>query len=111
MKSMWRALRYDGLLPTVMVGDGKVRMSPATPDDIREMRAFVKAQRAETAPFNIVMEGTTPGDDREQAAEIVRPWSGAGATWWIEALWAVPRDEQGSQAIRKRLWQGRPRLD
>ena len=26
---------YDGLLPNVMGADGKVRMSPATPDEVR----------------------------------------------------------------------------
>ncbi len=44
-KSMQRAMRYDGLLPNVMGADGKVRMAPATPDEVREMSAYVRAQR------------------------------------------------------------------
>ena len=67
-KSMQRALRYDGLLPNVMGADGKVRMSPATPQEVSEMRAYVQAQRTETTPFDIVVEGETPGEDPAAAA-------------------------------------------
>lgn len=45
MKSMHRVLRYDGILPTVMGGDGKVRMSPASPSEILEMKKFIEANR------------------------------------------------------------------
>jgi hypothetical protein len=100
-KSMQRALRYDGLLPNVMETDGKVRMSPATPDEVREMSAYVKAQREETTPFDIVLEGETPGDDPAAAAAIVRPYAEAGATWWIEARWTAPDLEQVLERIRQ----------
>ncbi len=108
-KSMRRALSYDGLLPSVFGDDGKPR--ELTPDDLRAMRAYVEANRAETTPFDIVMEGETPGDDPARAAAIVRPWADAGATWWIEALWNEPRDAAGLQAVRRRAAQGPPRLD
>jgi alkanesulfonate monooxygenase SsuD/methylene tetrahydromethanopterin reductase-like flavin-dependent oxidoreductase (luciferase family) len=107
MKSMRRALRYDGLLPAVMGEDGKVRMSPATPDEIREMKAFIEAQRTVTTPFDIVMEGQTPGDDREKAAAIVRPYRDGGATWWIEAMWSISELDQALMRIK----QGPPRLE
>ncbi len=58
---MRRALRYDGLQPNVMGDDGKVRMTPPTTDKIRAMRAFVSANRVETTPFDIIVEGETPG--------------------------------------------------
>ena len=103
-KSMQRALRYDGLLPNVMGADGKVRMSPATPDEVREMGAYVKVQRTETTPFDIVLEGETPGDDPVAAAAIVHPYAEAGATWWIEAMWTAP----SLDTVLKRLRQGPP---
>ena len=108
-KSMRRALRYDGLLPSVLGDDGQSR--ELTPDDLRAMRDHVAANRAATTPFDIVMEGETPGDDPARAAAIVRPWADAGATWWIEALWNEPRDAAGLQAVRRRAAQGPPRLD
>jgi len=107
MKSMRRVLRYDGLLPAVMGEDGKVRMSPATPDEIRQMKAFVVANRTETTPFDIVVEGQTPGDDREQTATLMRQWAEVGATWWMEGMWSTPELDK----VLTRIKQGPPRLE
>ena len=104
VKSMQRALRYDGLLPNVMGEDGKVRMSPATPDEIHEMKQFIKGNREGNAPFDIIMEGQTPGDDPREAAKIIAPYEQAGATWWIEAMWSTP----GADKVLKRIKQGPP---
>src|SRR4051794_13502992 len=65
-KSMRRVLRYDGLLPSVLGEDGKARN--ADPEDVRAMKAYVEANRAETTPFDIIADGETPGDDPAQAA-------------------------------------------
>ena len=107
MKSMRRVLRYDGLLPAVMGEDGKVRMSPATPDEIRQMKAFIVANRTETTPFDIVVEGQTPGDDRDQAAALMRQWADVGATWWMEGMWSTPELDK----VLTRIKQGPPRLE
>lgn len=104
VKSMRRALRYDGLLPNVMGEDGKVRMSPATPDEIREMKQFIKGNREGDAPFDIIMEGQTPGDNPREAAKIIAPYEQAGATWWIEAMWSTPEADK----VLKRIKQGPP---
>lgn len=105
-KSVRRVLRYDGWLPNVLGEDGKVRMSPATPDEIRAMTIYAQAHRAETTPFDIVVEGTTSGDDPAQAASIVRPFAQAGATWWIEAMWGDHEIEHWLARIRS----GPPRV-
>jgi alkanesulfonate monooxygenase SsuD/methylene tetrahydromethanopterin reductase-like flavin-dependent oxidoreductase (luciferase family) len=107
-KSMQRVMRYDGLLPNVLGDDGQIR--EFFPDDIRAMKAFVEANRTEQTPFDIIVEGETPGDDPEKAAAIVRPWAEAGATWWIETRWQVPRDAEGLKAVQQRIQQGPPRL-
>jgi hypothetical protein len=106
IKSMRRALKYDGLLPNVMGEDGKVRMGPPTPAELRAMKAYIQEHREQTTPFDIVMEGETPGDDPEKAAAIVRRWQDAGATWWIEAMWAAPELEN----VLARIQQGPPRI-
>ena len=106
MKSMRRVLRYDGLLPIVMGDDNQFRQT--TPDDIREMRAFVEANRTETTAFDIVMEGVTPGNDPKKAAATVQPWADAGATWWIESMWESIGNEEGQSSFRKRIQQGPP---
>jgi hypothetical protein len=92
-KSMTRVLKYDGLLPNVMK-DGK--HVPATPEDIRA-----------TTPFDIVWEGTTPGDHRLKAKSMVQPYADAGATWWNETAW----EEKDIDKVRERIKQGPPRID
>jgi luciferase-like monooxygenase len=108
-KSMRRVLRCDGILPCVM-GDDR-EWGDVTPDVIREIRGFVEANRTEPGPFDIVMEGETPGDNADQAAAIVGSWADAGATWWLETRWELPRDAEGLKLARERVLQGPPRLD
>lgn len=106
-KSLRRALRYDGLLPNVIGEDGTAR-NP-THDDLRAMRDYVAANRTATEPFEIIMEGETPGDD-SHAAAIVRSWAEVGATWWLETRWGLPRDSDILQTLRERIAPGPPRI-
>jgi hypothetical protein len=108
-KSMQRVLRYDGLLPNVLNNEGQ--HIPATADHLREMKTYLDAHRTSTTPFDIVVEGRTPGENPDRAAEIVRGWADAGATWWIEALWAEPDRPIDYDVIRQRIRQGPPRLE
>jgi alkanesulfonate monooxygenase SsuD/methylene tetrahydromethanopterin reductase-like flavin-dependent oxidoreductase (luciferase family) len=95
-RSMRRVLRYDGLLPNKMGGE-------MTPGDVIEMRKYLSGHGAPDN-FDIVVEGETPGDNPEEAREIVAGWARAGATWWIEGRWTA-----GSEAeVRERLEQGPP---
>lgn len=100
-KSMQRVLRYDGLLPYLPGGE-------LTPAVLPEIKAYLDANRPLDTPFDIVVEGVTPGDDAVQAAAIVGPWIEAGATWWIEALWPQPGQAQHLQAVWQRVLQGPP---
>jgi alkanesulfonate monooxygenase SsuD/methylene tetrahydromethanopterin reductase-like flavin-dependent oxidoreductase (luciferase family) len=108
-KSMRRVLQCDGIMPAVMGDDGQFRET--MPDDIRAIRDFVAANRTLTTPFDIVMEGETPGDDPARAKEIAVGWAGAGATWWIESRWELPRDADGLRIVRERILQGPPKID
>ncbi|HEX5502952.1 MAG TPA: LLM class flavin-dependent oxidoreductase [Thermomicrobiales bacterium] len=103
-KSLRRVLRYDGLLPNKLNADGS--FGEIAPDDIRAMAAYVAENRTATTPFDIIMEGRTPGDDPGKAAEEVRRWAEAGATWWLEAMWTPPND---TDDVRARIRQGPPR--
>jgi alkanesulfonate monooxygenase SsuD/methylene tetrahydromethanopterin reductase-like flavin-dependent oxidoreductase (luciferase family) len=104
-KSIARVLRYDGILPNAMTLEGDHR--PLTTDDVRDIKAYVAVNRTETTPFDIIVEGVTPGNKPKKAAEIVRGWIEAGATWWIEALW----NAGSAAAIHRRVEQGPPRID
>jgi hypothetical protein len=108
MKSMRRVLRYDGLLPNVMDDSGQ--HTRLTPDHVRDMKKFVDANRSAVTPFDIVVEGKTPGDDREQATKVIEPWIDAGATWWIEAMWDVLDQADRLTPALARIKQKPPRI-
>jgi alkanesulfonate monooxygenase SsuD/methylene tetrahydromethanopterin reductase-like flavin-dependent oxidoreductase (luciferase family) len=106
-----RAARWDGVCP--VKGDGSL-----TPEEWRELLAYVGARRTSTAPFDAVHSGPTPGDDPGRASEIVGPYTEAGVTWWIEPVdpwrfgWSfeVPWAPEATVLIRERVRQGPPRL-
>lgn len=104
-KSLARALRYDGILPNIIHADGS--FGRETADDVRALRAYIAEHRQAETPFDIVVEGTTPGDDPGAAAAIVAPMAEAGATWWIEAKWEQPN---APDDLRRRIQQGPPRI-
>lgn len=103
-KSMGRALRYDGLLPAMLGPDGKILMQPLTPEQLTNIRAEVVKQRPDGSPYDIVVEGTTSGEDQAAGAARMQKWQAAGATWWIEALWEAPAQED----VLRRIKQGPP---
>lgn len=103
-RSMARALRYDGLIPTKLGADRQ--HSAPTPDDYRAIRAYAEARRPAGAPFELIVEGITPTGDRAAAAAQVRPFAEAGGTWWLESPWTPPN---GPDEVRARIVQGPPK--
>ena len=101
-KSMHRVMKYDGLLPNVK--DAKGGWRGPTVEDVRIIKQYIQANRQETTPYDIVVEGVTPGEDHGKAAGIVQPWIEAGATWWIEGMWETTDPE----SILTRIRQGPP---
>jgi alkanesulfonate monooxygenase SsuD/methylene tetrahydromethanopterin reductase-like flavin-dependent oxidoreductase (luciferase family) len=90
-RSMRRTLRYDGVLAQVPDADG-----------IAAIADYVTRERPANdsgPPFEIVAQGTTPSDPA-RAAEIVRPFAAAGATWWIDADWEAGTKESQLARIR-----------
>ena len=104
-RSMERAARYDGLMPSKRGPDGSFG-APLTPGDIREMRTWLADRLPDGAPFDIILEGETPADDPAAAAGQVRPLADAGATWWLEGLWDAMGDPD---RLRERIEAGPPK--
>jgi len=102
IRSMRRVIRWDGLLPNKLNAGGS--HGTVTPEDLTAMSEWIATNRESDTPFDIVMEGTTPGDQPEKAASMVQPWREAGATWWLEADWSTAERE----AIRARIRSGPP---
>ncbi|MEZ4589540.1 MAG: LLM class flavin-dependent oxidoreductase [Chloroflexota bacterium] len=103
-KSMQRVLKSDGLLVEKVGEDGKP--AQATPDDVRQMKAFVEANRRLTTPFDIIMNGSSKDLEPAQQQETLLAWQDAGVTWWIEGLWG-DADEVVDEVIQR----GPPQLD
>lgn len=105
MKSMRRALLWDGVLPfkTGLTDGGNTFGLGLTPDDIRAIKALAPIDR----PFEIVLESDTPGDDPARAADLVRPYAEAGVTWWVEAIWKLYFAHPGDlEVLKRRIKQG-----
>lgn len=102
-RSMRRALAWDGMLPSVRDAAGGYR--PLEPADL----GVLSARGDLRTGYEVIVEGTTSATDAGAARDAVAPWQAAGATWWIEANWAAPRDLRGHPLVRERIAAGPPR--
>ena len=106
-----RAARWDGVCPAKWGGN-------ISPDEWRELLAYIQKFRTTDSPFDAVHSGATPGDNLTQAAELVESYAKVGVTWWIEPVdpwrfgWSfeVPWDPAATVLMRERIRQGPPRL-
>ena len=64
-----------------------------TPAEIAEITAYLNAHRVGAEPFDIAVNIDAPSDP-VQAAEIIRPYAEAGATWYIALAPATPEEYQ-----------------
>lgn len=100
-KSMRRVLRCDGVLP-------QYPEDRDTPDELRNLRAWLADHGSPTV--DVIAEGETPADDPAAASALVKPWSDAGATWWLETRWEMPHHSPDRMnQVRNRLTAGPPR--
>jgi len=97
-RSMRRAVRYDGV---IIEPQGE----ELSPDLVRKVAEWVAEHRASDGPFDLIVSGTTQGDDPD-AAGPVDALADAGATWWLEEKWEEPNDVD---VVRARIRQGPPR--
>ena len=102
-KSMWRTLKCDGVI--VEKRNKENKPEEVTPDDIREIKTLVDANRTLSTPFDIVLNGNTADLDHTQLQDKLLSLKEAGATWWVEGLW----DSSEEKAI-ERIQEGPPAL-
>ena len=82
---------------------------PIKPNELVEIAEWIAAHRSEAdRPFDIVLEGVTPGNDPAKATAQVKPLAEAGATWWIESRWEAPHNSP--EALLERIKQGPPSI-
>jgi alkanesulfonate monooxygenase SsuD/methylene tetrahydromethanopterin reductase-like flavin-dependent oxidoreductase (luciferase family) len=97
-KSLQRVLKYDGII----VEKRNVGSQPTelTANDVREIKAYVDANRDDPRPFDVVLNGKIDGLIPSQAQEKLLSFKEAGATWWIEGMWDAT-EEQAVERIRR----------
>jgi hypothetical protein len=100
-RSMERVLKCDGIIAEKR--DPENRGVDVMADDVREIKAFVEANRTLDTPFDIVLNGRVAGMDRSQLQDKLLPLMDAGATWWIEGLW-----EESEESAIGRIRRGPP---
>jgi hypothetical protein len=96
-KPFRRAAQFEGVYPQ---RSGR----PFTPEDLREVLAFIQTQRTTTTPLEAIAFGLTSGTDTVGDAAHVTAFAQAGATWWLEHFTPHHSVEQ----VRKRIKLGPP---
>lgn len=86
-ESFVRAARWDGVCSLKVGGREPGRqLALISPDDLRAIVAFVQERRTDSLPFDVVLGGSTLGDDPARAAEFLTGYAEAGLTWWVESF-------------------------
>lgn len=79
-----RAARWDGACLYKFTDGGP--FADLTPDEVRDLRAFVEARRTAATPFEITVGGRERGEDWERDRAYIAAIAEAGATWWGEHI-------------------------
>lgn len=88
-----RAARWDGVFPGKL-GLGGDELMPL--EDLRAIVSYVSEQRESKQPFDVVLLGSTTGEERERYAEIFAEYASEGLTWRLEGIhgWRAPFEER-----------------
>jgi len=90
-----RAARYDGIAPMARAMDALL-----TPDEVRDLRAYIARHRPSGAPFDVVLGGP------DLAGEQYAAYAAAGVTWYQVGA----GDADSLDQARERLRRGPPRI-
>lgn len=102
-KPFRRAAQWDGIY---IMTFNQEKNEPITSQEVREIIAYSNTYRGEaTSPFDVAVNGVTFGNTPRDA-EIVQPYSEAGATWWIE----YEASRESFDEYRDRIRRGPPKI-
>jgi len=100
-KPFRRAARWDGIAPLAPGEDVQL-----TPQEIRDLLAYIGEHRTSEGPFEVVFGGRTPGKEPEAELAQVAAYAEAGVTWWVENFdWNNPLPQ-----VQERISNGPPRV-
>ena len=108
--SLERAARWEGLIPQVIGDEG--RANADSPDELAEITRRVREFRENAGlpwdGYDVIWAADSWGDARHAHPGDIGVWAAAGATWWIESWWSLPRGPEGLAEVRRRITQGPP---
>jgi len=108
--SLDRAARWDGLLPQII--EAEDRRHVHDPGELADLLARVRRRRDALglgdAPYDAIIEADSSGEFIQLSPADPATWAAAGATWWIESWWSVPRGAEGLAEVRRRVQSGPP---
>ena len=94
-----RAARWDGVCPIA-------ENHTPTPQEIRDMLAYLRPYRTSDAPFAVAVTGYTGDMPADEATRLLTEYAEAGVTWWQEGfLWDNTLDD-----LRARIAAGPSRV-
>ena len=98
---MARAVRFDGIVPML---DPFTEL--LTPEQVRELCAFVGERRPADLPYDVVVSYAGRNDDVEGDRARAKAFEEAGATWLVDVVFP---GSEGIAAARERIRRGPPR--
>jgi alkanesulfonate monooxygenase SsuD/methylene tetrahydromethanopterin reductase-like flavin-dependent oxidoreductase (luciferase family) len=106
-RSMARALRWDGIIPT-FAPPGAERARDPRPEEIAAIRAEVSETTGDRR-YDYVVEISTKERSDAEAADLAAAYADAGTTWWLEPVWERFYEHPGEvEPMRERIQQGPP---
>lgn len=106
-RSLERAARWQGLIPAITPSD---EHAPKTVAAFASVVETVRALRAEQGlaweGYDVVIEADSYGSFATLEPSGPDAWEQAGATWWVESWWDVPRGPEGLAQVRRRVEAG-----
>jgi alkanesulfonate monooxygenase SsuD/methylene tetrahydromethanopterin reductase-like flavin-dependent oxidoreductase (luciferase family) len=105
-RPMRRAARWDGAVP--LFESARHGFLPPI-DEVRDLVAFLREERTNDGPYEIVIGGASPSDPAG-ARDLIGPMADAGVTWWDERLAQNNPDFLRLEPILRRIEQGPPVL-
>jgi alkanesulfonate monooxygenase SsuD/methylene tetrahydromethanopterin reductase-like flavin-dependent oxidoreductase (luciferase family) len=110
-RSLERAARWQGLLPTVADPAAQPGQPPYGLDTFAEVVGRVRTLReAQGLPwdgYDVVVEGDSSGQFI-QLEGTPADWEQAGGTWWVESWWTLAPGSEGLAELRRRVTAGPP---
>ncbi len=105
-KSMNRAFKYDGILPTLQK---KRKNDKLTIEDIKEIKKIAREKHLKNE-FDIILEPNHLPEDFKLTKNSVKEWEDAGATWFTVGMWETMEEKDPHEKIFNRIRRG-PFLD